>query len=90
MFPDWKPIRYEEWQFYPNRKERRHDVMWRGEQTIGEIELQNSAMLGCKTKITDSRGGIPCWSAGDKPYQVPEYVPSFHKMGSTRPIVNFG
>ena len=38
----------------------------------------------------DKRNGIGEASPGDKQYQVPEYSPGFHKLGSSRPIINFG
>ena len=40
--------------------------------------------------LVDKRNGIPEASPGDKSYQVPEYSPSFHKYGSTRPIPKYG
>ena len=38
----------------------------------------------------DKRNGIGEASPGDKNYQVPEYSPGFHKLGSSLPIVEFG
>lgn len=38
----------------------------------------------------DKRNGIGQASPGDKNYQVPEYSPGFHNLGSSLPIVEFG
>ncbi|XP_062511258.1 uncharacterized protein LOC134187158 [Corticium candelabrum] len=54
-FPGWRPIIYGEWQIYPNRRERRHDVLWRGEETREEVTLENSTMLGRKRQEVDIR-----------------------------------
>ena len=40
--------------------------------------------------VIDQRNGLPQASPGDKSYQAVEYSPSFHKSGSTLPVVNFG
>ncbi|KAL5009832.1 hypothetical protein ScPMuIL_012137 [Solemya velum] len=38
----------------------------------------------------DKRNGILQSSLGDKSYQVSEYSPEFHKLGSTLPVISFG
>ncbi|XP_066295828.1 spermatogenesis-associated serine-rich protein 1-like [Branchiostoma lanceolatum] len=53
-------------------------------------EITDTMRLGTRFKVGDPRGGIPAASPGDKSYQVPEYSPQFHQVGSTRPVVVFG
>ena len=40
--------------------------------------------------LVNKRNEIKEASPGDKSYQVPEYSPSFHKLGSTRPVTRYG
>ncbi|KAK7476363.1 hypothetical protein BaRGS_00032363 [Batillaria attramentaria] len=40
--------------------------------------------------MMEKRNGLPEASPGDKSYQVPEYSPSFHKKGCTRPLTRYG
>ena len=72
----------------------------KGKQTI--FDNQHKASATSQTELTENmifgnrkipdclRNGISEASPGDKPYQAAEYSPGFHKLGSTRPIVNFG
>lgn len=56
-------------------------------------EVTHFMLFGNKRKfsnIWERRGDIPFAALGDKSYQVPEYSPQFHKVGSTRPVVCFG
>lgn len=53
-------------------------------------ELSDLVRFGHKGNVLDSRDGYPMAAPGDKPYKTPEYSPTFHKFGSTRPVVNFG
>lgn len=53
-------------------------------------EVTDLTRFGHKGWVPDSRDGYPETSLGDKPYRRPEYSPEFHKLGSTRPVVNFG
>lgn len=41
---------YGEWHIYPDKRERRHDVLWRGEQTTEEVTLEDSVTLGQKKR----------------------------------------
>ncbi|XP_025096730.1 uncharacterized protein LOC112565508 isoform X2 [Pomacea canaliculata] len=40
--------------------------------------------------LIDKRNGLPQVSPGDNGYQIPEYSPGFHKLGSTRPLARYG
>lgn len=53
-------------------------------------EISDITQFGKKGYVYDSRDGFPAASPGDKPYRIPEYSPHFHRVGSTRPVVNFG
>lgn len=53
-------------------------------------ELSDLIRFGHRGNVFDSRDGYLMAAPGDKPYKTPEYSPSFHKFGSTRPVVDFG
>jgi len=77
---------YKEWTFYP-------DGYHYGKRSLTPItgcDLTLSMAMGTKRKVWSSRGNLPQVSPGDKTYQVPEYSPSFHKVGSTLPVICFG
>ena len=57
-------------------------------QSTKEITVQ--MRLGQRGAVYDPRNEIGVAALGDKPYQAPEYSIDFHKVGSTRPVVNFG
>ncbi|XP_053316537.1 spermatogenesis-associated serine-rich protein 1 [Spea bombifrons] len=86
-----------EWTFYPNQglpfayhTGKRcifQGTHW-GNQTSADVSTLPT-YLRTKKKVTDPRNGIPAASLGDKAFSTPEYSPGFHKLGSTRPLVNF-
>ncbi|ELU16153.1 hypothetical protein CAPTEDRAFT_228022 [Capitella teleta] len=66
---------------------------WDGEHKatlMSTAEITDSQRFGRAKIVVDKRNGLPAAAPGDKPYQVPEYSRSFHKLGSTLPVVNFG
>nr|XP_020652436.1 spermatogenesis-associated serine-rich protein 1 isoform X2 [Pogona vitticeps] len=88
-----------EWTFYPSSGNRTYHT---GKKCIFDgVHLRNKTtssertveMYIGKKKCVDraaSRNGIPFVTQGDHPYACPEQSTDFHKMGSTRPLVNFG
>ncbi|XP_041421013.1 spermatogenesis-associated serine-rich protein 1 isoform X1 [Xenopus laevis] len=85
-----------EWSFYPNSglpftyhtgKRCSFEGTHLGNRTSLDVE-KLEANIGTKKKVCDPRNGIPLSNPGDKPFISPEYSPSFHKFGSTRPLVN--
>ncbi|XP_046326103.2 uncharacterized protein LOC124110746 isoform X4 [Haliotis rufescens] len=54
-------------------------------------EITHNMRFGKSRNVNDiqMRNCIPEASPGDKSYQAPEFSSSFHKLGSTRPIVSF-
>ncbi|XP_067674070.1 spermatogenesis-associated serine-rich protein 1-like [Haliotis asinina] len=54
-------------------------------------EITHTMRFGKGRNVADiqMRNCIPEASPGDKSYQVPEFSSSFHKLGSTRPLVSF-
>lgn len=53
-------------------------------------EITDIIQFGHRGPVYDTRDGYPSAAHGDKPYKTPEYSPNFHKLGSTRPVVDFG
>ncbi|XP_067839886.1 spermatogenesis-associated serine-rich protein 1 [Heptranchias perlo] len=76
------------WAYYLGKRCYIHGVYHTNKTSMSEISL--SSMLGRKRQVIDFRNGLPETSPGDKPYRTPEYSPDFHKLGSTRPLLNFG
>lgn len=57
-----------------------------------EAEITHTLLYGKgrPESMVDKRNGLTEASPGDKSYQVPEYSPSFHKLGCTRPFTRYG
>ncbi|CAH1799391.1 unnamed protein product [Owenia fusiformis] len=106
IFPEnWKSLRpnaerwrtgRDEWVFYDNGYNRgRRCIINNEHKSSNESnrEITHTELFGCNRKfpnVMTKRGAIWRAAPGDKSYQVSEYSPSFHKIGSTRPVVNFG
>ncbi|KAJ7344185.1 hypothetical protein JRQ81_000135, partial [Phrynocephalus forsythii] len=88
-----------EWTFYPSSG---NHTFHAGKKCIFDgVHLRNKTSSSertvemsigkkkCVDEVT-SRNGIPFVTPGDHPYACPEQSPDFHKVGSTRPPVNFG
>jgi len=91
-FPWKREESMKEYQFYPDGSEFGKKCVIQGEvlaniQTVNEIKLEK--VIGTKTKVSDSRGGLPYSAPGDKSYSIPEFSSKFHKDGSTLPTVYF-
>jgi len=92
-FP-WKSCRTEaEWALYPEGPDSTLRSNWGGIHKASEksnVEIDHKTLYGMNRKVVDKRNGISMAAPGDKSYQAVEYSPSFHKLGSTLPVVNFG
>uniref|UniRef100_A0A8D0H1I1 Uncharacterized protein n=1 Tax=Sphenodon punctatus TaxID=8508 RepID=A0A8D0H1I1_SPHPU len=87
-----------EWTFYP-RFGQLHTYHIGKRCIIDGVWLQNKTTTSERTVETcmgrkkceiDSRNGILMVTPCDNPYACPEQSTDFHKLGSTRPVVNFG
>ncbi|KAG8445739.1 hypothetical protein GDO86_010502 [Hymenochirus boettgeri] len=86
-----------EWSFYPTSgkpftyhfgKRCLFSGTHLGNQTSLDVQTLQT-VCGKKKTVFDPRNGIPIAKPGDNPFHIPEYSPSFHKFGSTRPVMNF-
>ncbi|KAE8605271.1 hypothetical protein XENTR_v10015047 [Xenopus tropicalis] len=86
-----------EWSFYPTSglpftyhlgKRCAFEGRHLGNRASLDVQ-QLDTCFGKKKKVRDPRNGIPFSNPGDKPFHSPEYSPSFHKFGSTRPLISF-
>ena len=98
-YPNQHNVSYDdEYSFYPPHGSAK--FQGHGKQTIfsnvhkasltSQTELSDSLRFGNRRIPASIRNDIAQASLGDKPYQAAEYSPGFHRIGSTRPVVNFG
>lgn len=95
VFPGITRPSEKEWSYYTNGYHNGKLTRWDGKHKASEHsenEVTYDMILGNNKKehLIEKRNFIPCASAGDKPYQAVEYSIDFHKVGMTRPVVNFG
>ncbi|KAL4233127.1 spermatogenesis-associated serine-rich protein 1 [Mactra antiquata] len=84
-----------EWLLDPGLSNRGMRCRFNGEHmatrtSADEITHKMLYGRGRTVDFIDKRNGIDENSPGDKAYKTPEYSPSFHKLGSSLPIVEFG
>ncbi|XP_025096735.1 uncharacterized protein LOC112565508 isoform X7 [Pomacea canaliculata] len=84
-----------EWLLDPSLTKLGKRCVWNGVHKASarsHDEITHTALYGRVRPewLIDKRNGLPQVSPGDNGYQIPEYSPGFHKLGSTRPLARYG